>query len=510
MSHTTRIGTLALLLMFASLAAAISDPPLIDAVKRQDHTELRELLREGADVNARQGDGATALHWAVYLNDTEAVSLLLRVGADVDAINDLGVAPLPLACINRSAEVVELLLEAGADPNAAPEGRETPLMTAAWTGSVEVVTQLLASGADVHAAESSRQQNALMWAVSEKHPEVVRLLLDHGADIHARSAVQTGRSRRRGSGGYTPLLFAARVGDATSVRILLDAGANVDDTAEDGLSALTLATVRGHVDVATLLLERGADPEAAEAGYTALHWAAGSWETTLTTTDITDNREGSDEWNALPGLKAGKAELVRALLASGPDVNARLSTTPRRAGSSRSSQLPELVGATPFLLAAVAGDTEVMRILVEAGADVSLTTDTKSTALMAAAGLGRVLGENTLKQDDLLEAAELALALGADVTVADDMGNTALHYAAYHRLDRVVQYLVDEGAALDERNMFGETPLWVSELSLQFSGGGTFQIQRSAAGDVLRSLGAQPLMPSYDRARPRRWPDLRL
>jgi ankyrin len=508
MSHTTRIGTLALLLMFASLGAAMSDPPLIDAVKRQDHTELRELLRKGADVNARQGDGATALHWAVYLNDVEAVSVLLRVGADVGAINDLGMAPLPLACLNRSAEVVGLLLEAGADPNAAPEGRETPLMTAAWTGSVEVVTQLLASGADVHAAESSRQQNALMWAVSEKHPEVVRLLLDHGADIHARSAAQI--VRRRGSGGYTPLLFAARVGDATSVRILLDAGANVDDTAEDGLSALALATVRGHVDVATLLLERGADPEGAEAGYTALHWAAGSWETRLTTTDITDDREGSDEWNALPGLKAGKVQLVRALLASGADANARLSATPRRAGATRSSSLPELVGATPFLLAAVAGDTEVMRTLLEAGADVSLTTDTKSTALMAAAGLGRVLGESTLKQDDLLEAAELALALGADVTAADDMGNTALHYAAYHRLDRVVQYLVDEGAALDERNMFGETPLWVSELSLQFSGGGTFQIQRSDAGDVLRSLGAQPLMPFYERARPRRWPDLRL
>jgi ankyrin repeat protein len=305
-------------------------------------------------------------------------------------------------------------------------------------------------------------------------------------------------------------LFAAREGDLESARILVDAGANVDDVADEGLSALGFATVRGHVPTAVFLLQRGANPNAAAAGYAPLHWAAGSWETTLSTADITVTREGNDEWNALPGLREGKLELVKALLAHGADPNLRMKTAPPRAGSTKNPQLPELVGATPLFLAAMAGDAAVMQALVDAGADAGLTPDVRSTPLMAAAGAGRVLGENTLSHARLLEAARLAVQLGADVNAADDFGNTALHYAAHHRIDAVVQFLVDRGARLDARNKFGETPLWVSELVIQFFGGGTYQILRSSTGDLLRKLGARDEKPSYDRARPRDWPDLPL
>ncbi len=488
-----------------------ADVPLIDAVTSGDHTTIRTLLDQGVDVNARQGDGATALHWAVHLNDRETVAALLEAGAEVDAVNDLGVAPLLVAATNGEAAVVRLLLDAGADPDGGPAERERPLMRAAWVGSLDTVTALLDAGADPNGAEPARGQTALMWAISERHPTVVKILLDRGADVQTATVSHlTGRAAARDVSGYTPLLFAARVGDLESARMLLDAGANPNVAASDRLSALGLATIRGHVDIAMLLLDHGADANAGETGHTPLHWAAGWWETTLTTSDFRADREGNDEWNALPGLTTGKVDLVRALLAHGADPNARLEQPPTRAGATRSPELPELVGATPFLLAAAGGEAELMQVLAEAGADTSLTTEIRSTPLMAAAGLGRVMGENTLDEAVLLDAARLAVQMGADVGATDDIGNAALHYAAYHRLSSLVQFLVDQGADLEARNKFGETPLWLSELAIQFYGGGRYQIVPTPTGDLLRSLGAQTTTPSYDRARPRDWPDLAL
>src|SRR5439155_17304000 len=118
---------------------------------------------------------------------------------------------------------------------------------------------------------------------------------------------------------------------------------------------------------------------------------------------------------------------------------------------------------TPFLLAATAGDVTVMRVLAAARADVRLGTKANGTPLMAAAGLGRSPGEHTLKESRALEAAKLVVEMGANVNAADDSGITALHYAAFSRLDSVVQFLVEKGASLDVKNKFGETPLWLSE-----------------------------------------------
>jgi ankyrin repeat protein len=501
----------ALLVGLTANAGAAADAPLIEAVTRQDHAAVRRLLGEGADVNARQGDGATALHWAVHLGDVDTVGLLVAAGAEAGAANDLGVTPLLLASTNGNTAIVQALLDGGADPDGGRPGQENPLMRAAWSGSLDVVTTLLDGGADVRAAESGRGQTALMWAVSEGHAAVARVLVERGADVWATTVTHlTGYRARRDVAGFTPLLFAARVGSLASARLLLDAGANPNDASTDGLSALGLATVRGHVEVARLLLEYGADANAGVPGYTPLHWAAGAWETSLTIREFRADREGNDEWNALPGLRDGKIELVRALLGHGADPDARLTRTPARAGATRNGGLPELVGATPFLLAAVAGDATVMRILAEAGADTSVTTDLGSTVLMAAAGMGRVPGENSVGEAESEAAAWLAFELGADVTAVDDIGNTALHYAAYNRLTPVLQLLADEGAPLEVRNKFGETALWLADLALQYHGGGTFQIVPTSSGALLRGLGAQATLPSYDRARPRYWPDLKL
>ena len=494
-----------------AVAGARDDLRLIDAAKREDAATVSTLLSQGADVNATQGDGATALHWAAHRDDLTTATLLIEAGVSVDTANDLGVTPLMLACTNGSDAMVAKLLVGGANPNLRPAGRETALMTAAWTGTVAAVELLLTKGADVNATEDTRGQTALMWAASEGHPDVVRVLLENGADVHARTTAPGPANRRMRyysrtptALAFTPLLFTARVGDTDSMRILLDAGAQVDDMTHEGLSAVALATIRGHVEAAMLLLERGADPNLTDAGYAPLHWAVGLWETDLTTDNITSDRPG--EWHTIAGLREGKLDLVKALLAHGADPDARIEQTPARAGASRST-IPELVGATPFLLAAAAADATAMQVLADAGADVHIKTMSKATPLMAAAGFGRVLGESTITDTDSLAAAKLAVELGADISALDDVANTSLHYAAYLRQDAVVQFLVDQGALLNAKNKFGETPLWVSELAIQFSGGGTFQIQGNSTGDLLRRLGAERLGPPYDRARPRDWPD---
>ncbi|MEO2194634.1 MAG: ankyrin repeat domain-containing protein, partial [bacterium] len=155
-----------------------ADVPLIDAVTGGDRQQIRTLLDQGVDVNAPQGDGATALHWAAHLNDGETVGALLEAGATVDAVNDLGVAPLLIAAANGETAIAQMLLQAGADPDGGAAERERPLMRAAWVGSLDVVTALLDAGADPNGAEPGRGQTALMWAVSERHPAVVEMLLD--------------------------------------------------------------------------------------------------------------------------------------------------------------------------------------------------------------------------------------------------------------------------------------------------------------------------------------------
>ena len=284
----------------ASLAAAAPDRRVADAAKARDRAALQSLIKQHADVNGTQGDGATALHWAAHWDDADAVRALIAAGATVNAATDQGVTPLALAAMNGSAPTVEALLKAGAKPNAASSVGETPLMIAAHSGSARVVTALLDAGADLTVAEASGGQTALMRAVAENHADVVKLLLDRGADVSARS-----KNR------FTALLFAAQQGNIEIARQLLKAGANVNDTAPDGIagdtnaqrtfkpdteaSALLVAIDSGHEAMALFLLTQGVDPNQSEAGRTALHSAV---------------------QRAMP-------KVVQALLENGADPNAR-------------------------------------------------------------------------------------------------------------------------------------------------------------------------------------------
>src|SRR4029453_9918403 len=281
------LSALIVVLAMAVPVTAAGDLRRIETLKTRNAETVRSLLEQRVDVNARQGDGATALHWAVHLDDGNVIDLLLRAGANADASDDTGVTPLYLACLNRQAALVERLLQARANPNAATVSGETVLMTCARSGEAAGGGALLERGATVNTKEPGHEQTALMWAAAQAHPETVEALLRAGADVRARSRsyIQTVTSevtQRAGReelnytvprGGSTAILFAARSGDVESTRLLIAAGADVKDVQPAGASALSVAAHSGHGRVAALLLEKGANANAEAVGYTALHAA---------------------------------------------------------------------------------------------------------------------------------------------------------------------------------------------------------------------------------------------
>jgi ankyrin repeat protein len=439
------------LFAFVTAVATASDrSPLLDAAKSADTDAVRALVQKKADVNAPDADGTTALHWASYRDDLASAEILIGAGARVDAATDLGVTPLWNASVNGSESMVRTLLNAGANPNAALLLGETPVMAAARSGYPAVVERLIAKGANVN-ARGARGQTALMWAVSQKHPDVVKVLLALGADIHATSDVWTEvmavpphghleYNRAIPQGGDTALMFAARVGDIESATRLIAAGANVNDANAWGVSATALAAHAGYRELVALLLDRGADPNAARAGFTALHAAVMRRDEVMTA----------------------------ALLAHGADPNFRVTSwTPTRRSSRDFHFSPELVGATPFWLAARFGGPAIMQLLIEHGADPWFVhrgdhvvearggtgfqhrTDV-TTALMAAVGMGG--GEAWLQPERgeretlALEEAKMLVELGIDVNAANLDGRTALDAAKASKYDTVVRFLVDNGA----------------------------------------------------------------
>ena len=482
-----------------AFGAPATDARIADAAKKSDWMAVRSLLKDHADVNGKQADGSTALHWAAQHDDSEIADLLIAAGANVNAATRLNVTPLSLACTNGNSAMIEHLLKAGAGANSTSQDGQTVLMTASLTGKVDAINVLIAHGASVNAKEPYKGQTALMWAAAEGNTAAVGTLVEFDADVSARS-----------KGGFTPLLFAVRNNRVDTVRLLLQRGANVNDAAPDGATALSMAVANAYFELASVLLDLGADPNAPDPRGSSLHTLA--WLRKPGSDGALANGNTS-KGTPIPAGNVTSLDLAKALLKHGANPNVRINWKEARfskeGGTARNPpninlgrHLLSYVGATPFYIAAKNGDAAYMRVLVEGGADPKLATQAGITPLMVASGLDYWQGESPgpftgVPEADRLEAVQLALELGNDInahadfgdypmvgdtdytllyypTNIDDLvdkgvgdprwsGSTALIGAVVSGQASIVQFLVDHGAQVDAKTKLGWTPLMVAD-----------------------------------------------
>lgn len=414
-------------------------------------------------------DGSTPLHLAVRQNDLKTVDALIRKGADVKAATRYGVTPIGLAALNGNTAMLRRLLDAGADPNTATPGGETALMTASRTGNAEAVTVLLDRKADVNAKDPVRSQTALMWAVTENHPDIVKLLAGRGASVNAQTQVKPPRGeyvaaraggasgqgiiRQRAlptnEGGMSPLLFAVRDGNVAMTRLLLELGANINQPSGNHTSPLLIALLNGQVALASELLERGADPNLADDYHRGALFAA-----------IELRNFNHDKYPFLYDDRHDPLDLITALLDKGANPNQRTDTTPVHGLMQFDGSWANFDGQTPFIRAALSGDIQVMRLLLQHGADPNLATNEGSTALMAAAGINWIPAQTfTRPEADYVEAVKLCLERGADVNATNTLKLAAIHGAANRGWVSIIQILADHGATLDKPDVGGRTPM---------------------------------------------------
>lgn len=487
-------GCSVILLSVAVLQAA--DTRLADATEAQQKDTVRALLKQKVDVNAAQADGTTALAWAVREDDVETVDLLIRAGADVKAANRFGATPLALAATNGNAAIVEKLLTAGEDANAVVSVTgDTGLMLAARTGRIDAILAFLNHGADVNKT-NQEGQTPLMWAASAKNAAAVKLLLDHKADANAKTRqappakpLDTIFSAPYPVGGMTALLFAARQNDLESAKILLAGGANINLGAADGTSPILVAVMNGHYALANFLVERGADPNAADGKGRASLYAA------------VDMR--NLEWSTRPAPPEKDAmtelELINSLIAHGANVNQRLTKKiPLRGQPSFDGRWANMIGATPFWRAAQSDDVTVMKLLKDKGADPNIAATDNTTALMVAAGVGWSDGQSHGAQSDAPEAIKLCMQWGGDVNAKNDIGYTALHGAAFRGANDAVKLLVEKGARLDVKNQEGRLPVNMAE-GMHIGPGGWVEHEDTAA--LLHKLMAEKNPSAYSPKR---------
>src|SRR5580700_1286123 len=256
----------ALGLLFGGVAQA-GDDSLAALVRAKDHDGAVALLAKGGDGKSREVDGTTALMWACYNGDADLVERLLKAGADVSAVNDYGASALQVAAVVAVPRIIKDLLSAGVNPDSPNAEGQTALMVVARSGNVQSAKLLLDAGATVDAREQWGNQTALMWAASESHPEMISLLIAHHADVNAHGAIRDwqrrvtaeGRPKNENHGGFTPLIYAARIGCIDCAKALLKGHADINLPDPDGETPLLLSIINMHFDFASYLISAGAD-----------------------------------------------------------------------------------------------------------------------------------------------------------------------------------------------------------------------------------------------------------
>jgi ankyrin repeat protein len=442
----------------ASTASAQADLRLVTALKNQNLTTARALIRQRVDVNAADVDGSTALQWAAHWNDVETIKALLAAGAKPNSANRYGVTPLHEAATLGSAAVVGALLRGGAQPDAAYGEGETALMLAARSGSLESVKLLLEANADVNAAEKFRGQTALMLAANENHAAVTKALLAAGARPDTRSTEYTfqkltggagGIIHDRPQGGITALMLAARQGALEAGAALIAGGADLTlEEPQYGFTAMQTAIFNGHYAFAKMLIEKGA-PVNDGSLYIVVEMR--------NLAKYTNRPNPPESENGVSHL-----DVAKLLVEKGADVNARYAKAiPPRQAQGNINVAP---GSTALYRAVRAIDLASVKLLVDAGANPSLALTDGSSPLMAAAGLGAPRGgdeEVTEAGDrnDPVDVMKLLVEKGADVNAVNDLGMTPMHYAVQRGVERIIEYLASKGARFDVKNKQGRTPV---------------------------------------------------
>ena len=491
---------LILALAGASFGATLSDSRLMDAVKQDNLGAVKTALAQGANVNATEADGATALHWAAQGNNDEMVAALLAAGAKAETKTRFNVTPLSLAASNGNAKMIARLLDAGADAKGTSKEGQTVLMSAALNGNPDAVKLLIQRGADVNAVEPYKGQTALMFAAGENNGKAIAQLVEFGGNVKAKS-----------KGGYTAFHFAVRNRATEAAKVLLAHGADVNEAIPDGTGPLNMAIINGYFDVAVMLLDAGANPNATDPRGSALHSLAwmrkpgAPWEAAA----LAEDPEG-------PPKQSGNVtsmELAKKLLEKGANPNVRLEwkeitftkglgTTKNPPGIGLGRHYLSFNGSTPFFQAARNGDAPLMKLLLEYKADANIATIHNVTPLMVAAGLDYYEGEtpgpyNGVPESDRLAAVKLCVESGNDVNAVTNFGKyaldgtpesmlktypanidklvnlgigdprwngmTALHGSVISNQPSILAYLIEKGAKLDATNQAGWTPLMMTK-----------------------------------------------
>jgi ankyrin repeat protein len=446
------------------------------------------LGAEDADVNARKPDGSTPLQWAVYENDTAEVQRLIEAGADARIANNYGATPMSLAAEVANTEILKLLLDAGAAADSPNADGMTALMAVARTGNVDAAKLLIDRGATVDAREAFGGQTALMWAAARRHPAMIELLADHGAAVDARSTARDyqrhitaeGRPKSLDSGGFTPLLYAARENCIACVDALLAKGADIDLADPDGVSPLHLAVMNANWDLAKKLIEAGADVDQWDIfGAAPLFTAVGG-----------RSRNDGGRASIDPPNEAKGIEIVQLLLTRGANPNMQLFFRPANVRGATN-----LRGSTPLIRAATNNDMEVVKLLLEHGADATVYQADRQTPIHAV-----LAGRATEK-----EAVELIKVLhdaGTDVNVValivhieEVRGGSAVHYAVRKRYKDVIRLLASYGADMNLKDQDGLTALDYAQSRgfMPFMAIQTPLFEEEAA--LLRELGATVMLP---------------
>jgi ankyrin repeat protein len=522
MANLSRVTALMVGVAISVSALQAQAPSTIaDAAQAKNAAAVKAFLEAGADVNASTGDGMTALHWAALSGDAELASMLIVAGANVGATSRIGgYTPLHLAAQVGHAGVIAPLVAAGAEVGAATATGATALMHASHSGNADAVRILIENGADPNVKEIANGQTPLMFAAASDRVDVVKLLIARGADLHATSRVEDlsaltmsaevdqngvpaqAPAAQRGDvpgvtrpfnyneligkhGGLSALHFAARQGALATAEALLAAGADVNQRcAGDRTTPLVMAAINGHFDLASYLLDQGADPNlVSEGGMFPLYAVINTqWQP----------RSFYPQPRAYLQQKTGYLDLMKKLLDQGADPNARIYRKPWFTEYNFQLLRTDDSGATAFWRAAWGADIAAMKLLVESGADPNIRTMKIAArrfrqggtrggsdqdplnrppvptggpgipALLAVAGTGYSEGfagnAHRYAPTGLLTAVKyLVEEVGADVNAEDEDGNTAIHNAASRGDNEMILYLVSKGADVTKVNRRGLT-----------------------------------------------------